>query len=44
MAEGVNIISNTNLVTVDLIASEKFYPARGFLLQYQGISFLSTDS
>lgn len=37
-AAGITVISNTNLVTVDLVASKNLYPARGFLLQYKGIS------
>ncbi|KAF7395702.1 hypothetical protein HZH68_009752 [Vespula germanica] len=35
IAAGIKIISNSSLVTLDLIASTKLYPARGFLLQYQ---------
>ncbi|XP_015191222.1 PREDICTED: uncharacterized protein LOC107074367 isoform X2 [Polistes dominula] len=35
IAAGITIISNSNLVTLDLIASTRLYPARGFLLQYQ---------
>ncbi|XP_051158148.1 uncharacterized protein LOC127279676 [Leptopilina boulardi] len=34
-AAGITVISNTNLVTVDLVASKNLYPARGFLLQYK---------
>ena len=33
---GVKVISNTNVVTLNLVASAKLYPARGFFLQYQG--------
>lgn len=36
---GVKIISNTNTITLNLISSKKFYAARGFFLQYQGIIF-----
>lgn len=48
IAAGIKIISNSSLVTLDLIASTKLYPARGFLLQYQGrsmtlISSISTE-
>ncbi|XP_058792919.1 uncharacterized protein LOC131665205 isoform X2 [Phymastichus coffea] len=35
-AAGVKIISNTNVVTLNLIASKRLYSARGFFLQYQG--------
>ncbi|XP_011505570.1 PREDICTED: uncharacterized protein LOC105368282 isoform X2 [Ceratosolen solmsi marchali] len=35
-AAGVKIISNTNVVTLNLVASARLYPARGFFLQYQG--------
>ncbi|XP_014598126.1 PREDICTED: uncharacterized protein LOC106783788 [Polistes canadensis] len=35
IAAGITIISNSNLVTLDLITSTRLYPARGFLLQYQ---------
>ncbi|KAI4504555.1 hypothetical protein M0802_000105 [Mischocyttarus mexicanus] len=35
VAAGITIISNSSLVTLDLIASTRLYPARGFLLQYQ---------
>lgn len=33
---GERVISNTNVVMLNLVASSRFYPARGFLLQYQG--------
>jgi hypothetical protein len=36
-AAGVIIISNTNVVTLNLVASAKLYPARGFFLQYQSM-------
>ncbi|KAI4480092.1 hypothetical protein M0804_010453 [Polistes exclamans] len=38
IAAGITIISNSNLVTLDLITSTRLYPARGFLLQYQATS------
>lgn len=33
---GVRVISNSNMLTLDFVASKRFYNARGFLLQYQG--------
>ncbi|KAK2580961.1 hypothetical protein KPH14_006026 [Odynerus spinipes] len=35
IAAGVKVVSNSSLVTLDLVASTSLYPARGFLLQYQ---------
>ncbi|KAL0099408.1 hypothetical protein PUN28_020147 [Cardiocondyla obscurior] len=34
-AAGVRIISHSNVLTLDFVASQRFYNARGFLLQYQ---------
>lgn len=35
-AIGTRIVSISNMLTLDLVASKRFYSARGFLLQYQG--------
>jgi hypothetical protein len=35
-AAGARVISTSNMLTLDLVASRKLYSARGFLLQYQG--------
>lgn len=35
-AAGVRVASNTNQLTLDLIAVKRLYSARGFLLHYQG--------
>jgi hypothetical protein len=35
-AAGVQIVSVTNKLTLDLVAFKKFNAARGFLLEYQG--------
>ncbi|XP_001604693.2 uncharacterized protein LOC100121107 isoform X2 [Nasonia vitripennis] len=32
---GLRIVSNTNVVTLNLVSSARLYPARGFFLQYQ---------
>ncbi|XP_076243833.1 uncharacterized protein LOC143185031 [Calliopsis andreniformis] len=32
---GVKVISNSNLITLDLVASQRLYAARGFFLHYQ---------
>ncbi|XP_015610299.1 uncharacterized protein LOC107275061 isoform X2 [Cephus cinctus] len=34
-AAGIKVTSSSNIVTLDLIASTRLYPARGFLVQYQ---------
>ncbi|XP_076290834.1 uncharacterized protein LOC143214095 [Lasioglossum baleicum] len=34
-AAGVRVISNSNIITLDLVASKWFYTARGFFLHYQ---------
>ncbi|XP_071876453.1 uncharacterized protein [Bombus fervidus] len=34
-AAGVKVVSNSNVVTLDLVATKKLYTARGFFLQYQ---------
>ncbi|XP_011632406.1 uncharacterized protein LOC105424067 [Pogonomyrmex barbatus] len=34
-AAGTRVVSNSNVLTLDFVASERFYNARGFLLQYQ---------
>ena len=34
---GAKIISDTNIITVNLIGQTRIYPARGFFLQYQGL-------
>ncbi|XP_046596722.1 uncharacterized protein LOC107217638 [Neodiprion lecontei] len=36
-AVGVQVLSESNVVTLDLIASGKIYPSRGFLLQYKAV-------
>ncbi|KAG7207617.1 hypothetical protein KM043_009238 [Ampulex compressa] len=36
-AAGLKVVSNSNLVTLDLIASKRLYSARGFFLQYQAL-------
>jgi len=35
-AAGARVVSNSNVLTLDFIASKRIYNARGFLLQYQG--------
>jgi len=35
-AAGVRVVSTSNVLTLDLVASRRLYSARGFLLQYQG--------
>ena len=35
-AAGVRVVSYSNVLTLDFVASKRFYNARGFLLQYQG--------
>lgn len=35
-AAGTRIVSNSNVLTLDFVASRRLYSARGFLLQYQG--------
>ncbi|KAL6254629.1 hypothetical protein P5V15_013936 [Pogonomyrmex californicus] len=37
-AAGTRVVSNSNVLTLDFVASERFYNARGFLLQYQATS------
>ncbi|KAL6424736.1 hypothetical protein ACFW04_010005 [Cataglyphis niger] len=37
-AAGTRIVSNSNVLTLDFIASKRLYSARGFLLQYQATS------
>ncbi|KAK1117414.1 hypothetical protein K0M31_016618 [Melipona bicolor] len=32
---GVKVISNSNVITLDLVATKRLYTARGFFLQYQ---------
>ncbi|CAL1678788.1 unnamed protein product [Lasius platythorax] len=34
-AAGARIVSNSNMLTLDFVASRRLYSARGFLLQYQ---------
>ncbi|XP_076168695.1 uncharacterized protein LOC143147374 isoform X2 [Ptiloglossa arizonensis] len=34
-AAGATVVSNSNVITLDLIASKRLYTARGFFLQYQ---------
>ncbi|XP_076670370.1 uncharacterized protein LOC143369847 [Andrena cerasifolii] len=34
-AAGVRVVSNSNLITLDLVASSRLHNARGFFLQYQ---------
>ncbi|XP_076632123.1 uncharacterized protein LOC143347101 [Colletes latitarsis] len=34
-AAGVTVVSNSNVITLDLVASKSLYTARGFFLQYQ---------
>ncbi|EFN75898.1 CUB and sushi domain-containing protein 3 [Harpegnathos saltator] len=36
-AAGVQVVSNTNLLTLDFVASKRFHNARGFLLHYQAL-------
>ncbi|XP_046746947.1 uncharacterized protein LOC124411709 [Diprion similis] len=36
-AVGLEVLSESNVVTLDLIASGKIYPSRGFLLQYKAV-------
>lgn len=35
---GVKVVSNSNVITLDLVATKSLYTARGFFLQYQGRS------
>jgi len=35
-AAGARVVSTSNMLTLDLVASRRLYSARGFLLQYQG--------
>lgn len=41
---GVKVISNSNVITLDLVATKRLYTARGFFLQYQGRLNLTTAS
>lgn len=41
-AAGVQVLSESNLLTLDLIALGNLYPSRGFLLQYRGELEIST--
>ncbi|KZC12961.1 CUB and sushi domain-containing protein 1 [Dufourea novaeangliae] len=34
-AAGVRVVSDLNVITLDLVASKRFYTGRGFFLQYQ---------
>ncbi|XP_025270944.1 uncharacterized protein LOC105255023 isoform X2 [Camponotus floridanus] len=36
-AAGTRIVSNSNVLTLDFVASRRLYSARGFLLQYQAL-------
>ena len=33
---GARVVSDSNVLTLDFVASKRFYNARGFLLHYQG--------
>lgn len=35
-AAGVKVVSNSSVITLDLVATKRLYTARGFFLQYQG--------
>lgn len=39
-AAGVKVVSNSSVITLDLVATKRLYTARGFFLQYQGPSNL----